>query len=137
MPSYSEASKRLVCLAPLDTALTLQLLLEILMYLRVPEYLLHYACPGIYLYICVSVCVCVCTIKALKRVLLTSIEYKFSLYRLSFYFFVCWCAPGRGTTVHFVMTEEATSLLRSRCMQWKGLFCAPSFLTFRPLVFCG
>ena len=86
-------------------------------------------------YVCV--CVCVCTIKALKRVLLTSIEYKFSLYRLSFYFSVWWCAPGHDIAVRFVVTEEATSLLRSCYMQWKGLFYAPSFLTFRPLVFCG
>jgi hypothetical protein len=50
MLSYSDASKILVGVAPLATALTLQMLLEILIYLRVPEYLLHYACTGIYLY---------------------------------------------------------------------------------------
>jgi hypothetical protein len=68
MLSYSEASKRLVCVAPLE-----QLLLEILIYLRAPEYLLDYACPGMYVcmyiyiththtHILVCVCVCVCAL---------------------------------------------------------------------------
>jgi hypothetical protein len=81
-------------------------------------------------------CVCVCGIKELKRVLLTSIEYKFSLYRLSFYFSFCWGDLRHGITVHVIMVEQATSLLRSFYLQWTGLQCARSVQTFRPVVLC-
>lgn len=128
MPSYNEASKRLVCVAPLDRALNLQSFLEIVNYLWGTRILLHYACPG--------VCVCMCSIQALKRVLLTSIEYKYSLCRLFSYFSVWWLALARGTTVHFAMTEEAMSLYDLATCNGRGLFYAPSFLTFCLLVVC-
>ena len=59
MLSYIESSKRLVCVAPPDTAITVQLILVILIYLRVPEYLLHYACSGVCVCARVRACVCV------------------------------------------------------------------------------
>jgi hypothetical protein len=125
---HSGVSKRSFCDPSLDTALTIQFLYKILISLRALECLLPYTRPGTY----------VCCSKVLKRVLLTSTEYKISLCRLYFYFAFCCCSFRHGTAAHFNTARQATSPLRPFHVQLKDdLPCARSFLTFLPAACCG